>query len=188
MKTLNKDMEFVEVEVLEIKSKKFRYLSFIFKASLFFNIVLLLFILLYKPNCIYIKSPIEYTYQFDSLHIDTIKTYIKEKNIRFGDVLIAQILLESGELQSQLTIRTNNLVGMRIATKRPTTAIGNYKGYAIYRSWKESVIDYTLWQKQNTVNIKTEEEYINYLNKVYAEDSGYNIKIKNILNNLRRVK
>lgn len=36
---------------------------------------------------------------------------------------------------------------MRLAKKRPTTATGSNKGYAVYNSFEDSVTDFYLWME-----------------------------------------
>jgi hypothetical protein len=110
--------------------------------------------------------------------------------------VIAQIRLESGNMSSFLFRRTNNMLGMRFPFRRETTASGIFipsmdtiiKGnqqelkkyaklehYAAYDSWQDAVKDYKLWQESN---FKISERYLEFLGKVYAEDSLYTKKIR----------
>ena len=74
---------------------------------------------------------------------------------------------------------------MKIARRRPTTNKGEENGHAYYDNWKESVQDYAFFQAAYLNDIKTESEYLQYLNANYAGSSNYvnllNDIIKNIL-------
>ena len=110
----------------------------------------------------------------------------------------AQILIESGHLNSFLVSRTNNLLGMRYPFKRQTTAIGiflpdenivikgtqeelkkyrNKNHYAVYASWQDCVGDYKFWQDNC---FKLTERYLTFLGTYYAEDDQYVAKIKQL--------
>ncbi len=110
--------------------------------------------------------------------------------------VMAQILLESGNLGSALLKKTNNMLGMRFPFSRPTTAIGMYipsrdtiiygrqedlkkyrntGHYAVYKDWQDAVKDYKCWQKQNFI---LADRYLNFLGNIYAEDTLYISKIK----------
>ena len=67
---------------------------------------------------------------------------------------------------------------MKMAGARPSTAIGVNNSHALYESWEDSVLDYALYQSAFLRKLKTEKEYLQYLNKRYAEDSIYNINLK----------
>jgi hypothetical protein len=135
----------------------------------------------------------------------TIENFVLE--IKFNDIIckdevVAQAKLESNNFNSFLLKKTNNMFGMRYPFSRQTTAIGVYipkediivKGtqkelkkyigknvYAVYEDWKSAVKDYKMWQDKS-FNVK--ERYLKHLNNVYAEDSLYISKIKNITNNI----
>ncbi len=110
----------------------------------------------------------------------------------------AQMMLESGNLESFLTRKTNNLLGMRYPFKRSTTAIGLYlpdkqkivygdqksllkyrsmNHYAVYRTWLDCVADYKHWQDDC---FKLKDRYLTFLGNYYAEDEQYVQKIKSI--------
>ena len=103
---------------------------------------------------------------------------------------MAQAYAESGLGVSELAKTNKNLFGMRLARTRSTLAIGEEYGFAVFDSWKESVIDYKLWQ--NTVfgvnsNV-TEEVYYETLDKIYSNNNQYSNKIKEIIrtNNIKK--
>ena len=52
-------------------------------------------------------------------------------------------------------------------------------GYAYYNNWKESVLDYALYQAAYAKSINTEDDYYKLL-VTFAEDTSYIKKLKNI--------
>jgi hypothetical protein len=55
---------------------------------------------------------------------------------------------------------------------RPTTAIGENRGHAVYLNWRMSIIDYALYQS-SYLNDMDREQYIQYIKKNYSETSDY---------------
>ena len=106
-----------------------------------------------------------------------LKEYIIGLNIKFPHIVFAQAKLESGYFKSIIFKENNNLFGMKIASRRPTTNKGENRGHAVFDNWKESVLDYAFYQARFLGDIKTEEEYIQYLKANYAEDPGYVDKV-----------
>jgi uncharacterized FlgJ-related protein len=101
---------------------------------------------------------------------------IIELNIAHPDIVIAQAIIESGNFKSNIFKENNNLFGMKMPKYRKTTAIGINRGHAVYSSWRESVIDYALWQGKRA-RYSTKNQYLRRL-KSYAADPNYIIKIK----------
>lgn len=112
---------------------------------------------------------------------------IKEFDIQHPYIVLAQMNIESGNYQSNLANSNNNYFGMRHPTQRLTVSLGNKNGYARYRNWAYSILDYALWQRRYTWNL-TEEEYLTKLSSTYAEDPNYTAKVKNIAKNLENEK
>jgi hypothetical protein len=130
---------------------------------------------------------------------EALRNEIDELEIVCPDQAFAQLLLESGNLNSFLTDRTNNLMGMRYPFRRETIATGIYlpakdtiiygsqaslkkyagqNNYAVYACWQDAVRDYKLWQ---TTYFHLADRYLQFLGKVYAEDSSYEKKIKSVM-------
>lgn len=107
-----------------------------------------------------------------------------ESSILFPDIAFAQAVLESAHFKSSLFIRANNLFGMQLPTRRPTTAIGSTNGYSKYSTWNNSVLDYKLWQDFlfKRKGEMTRKEYLSYIKKWYATDPNYVNKINNSIN------
>ena len=133
------------------------------------------------------------------LNKKTLIAEINSRQILCPEMVFSQIMLESGNLQSFLVHRTNNLLGMRYPVKRKTKAIGLYlpsqdtvitgtqkelrkyasmNNYAVYQNWQDAIADYQLWQESS---FKVKERYLEFLGKVYAEDSAYTRKISSIM-------
>lgn len=108
---------------------------------------------------------------------DSVYNYIKELNIKHPEIVLKQARLESGNFQSKVFKNNNNMFGFKQAYKRPNTQIGTNRGYAVYEDWKQCVIDYALYQTYSAKNM-TKEEYINFLNKNFAEDNNYKDKLQ----------
>jgi flagellum-specific peptidoglycan hydrolase FlgJ len=101
---------------------------------------------------------------------------IIDLNIAHPDIVIAQAIIESGNFKSNIFKENNNLFGMKMPAYRKTTAIGINRGHAVYSSWRESVIDYALWQGKRA-RYSTKNQYLRRL-KSYAADPNYITKIK----------
>lgn len=103
---------------------------------------------------------------------DSVFTYIVELNIKHPDVVLKQAKIESGNFKSKVYLENNNMFGFKRAFKRANTQVDTNRGYAVYTSWQECVIDYALYQTYSAKNLGR-EEYINFLGKHYAEDPNY---------------
>ncbi len=125
-------------------------------------------------------------------------TELDANHIICPEQVFAQIMIESGHLNSYLAKKTNNLIGMRYPFKRSTTAIGiflpasnliikgkqtdlkkykNQNNFAVYQSWEDCIKDYKYWQDKS---FKLTERYLVFLGNNYAEDSLYVKKIKSL--------
>jgi uncharacterized FlgJ-related protein len=121
----------------------------------------------------------------DEFSKENLMAYIKELNIPFPRIVMAQAILESGHFKSKLYKNNNNLFGFIRAKKRKTTSIGSKNGYAYYNSWKESVLDYYLYSEAYLSNIKSEEEYLRYLNKHYSQSKNYSVTLKKVMKKIK---
>lgn len=129
---------------------------------------------------------------------ESLRQELDNQHVICPEQVYAQILIESGHLNSYLVTRTNNLLGMRYPFKRQTTAIGiflpdenivikgsqeelkkyrNKNHYAVYANWQDCVRDYKFWQDQC---FKLTERYLTFLGNYYAEDVHYVAKIKQL--------
>lgn len=102
-----------------------------------------------------------------------LKEMIDDLNIRFPHIVFAQAVLETGHFSSPIFLNNNNLFGMKEARVRQNVASGTQMGHACYNTWQESVVDYALYQARYLSHIKTERDYLDYLNNHYAEAQNY---------------
>jgi uncharacterized FlgJ-related protein len=98
---------------------------------------------------------------------------LKRLNIRYPHIVLAQSMIESGHFQSNIFKANNNLFGMKQARQRATTAIGTNLNHAYYHNWRESVMDYALFQSAYLRDLKSEKSYLLYLDKNYAMAPDY---------------
>ena len=103
---------------------------------------------------------------------DSVFTYIVELNIKHPNVVLKQAKIESGNFKSKVFIENNNMFGFKKAFKRANTQVDTNRGYAVYDSWQDCVVDYALYQTYSAKNL-SREEYIIFLGKHYAEDPNY---------------
>lgn len=111
---------------------------------------------------------------------DRLVDKLKELNIRFPHIALAQAKIESNDFRSRIFLENNNLFGMKQARVRINTATGTNRNHASYATWEDSVIDYALWCATYANQCKTEEQFYNLLSK-YAEASHYEEALKNII-------
>lgn len=108
---------------------------------------------------------------------------LKDLNVRFPHVVMAQAIIESGHFQSNIFRTNHNLFGMKQARMRCTTAKGTNLAHAYYDNWKESVYDYAFFQSRYLHDLKTEAQYLEYLDRNYAEAKNYDAAIKRVIEN-----
>jgi hypothetical protein len=135
-----------------------------------------------KINNFIEKVPIIIRPNQEVLNEKNLRNEIKKLNLKYEDVIIAQYKIESNEGKSHIFKENNNFLGLKEAKLRPTTALGTNLGHAFYSDWRNCLIDYSLWQLSNTRSINSQEEYIQLLGSIYAEDQSYMDKINKLLN------
>ena len=113
-----------------------------------------------------------------SLTWSNIDSYMSIIDIKKPEIVKAQIKHETGNLTSRFCLEQNNLFGMRLAKRRPTTAIGEGNHMAIYRTWQESLLDYKIWQDA----FYKGGDYYQFLSSHgYATDIWYLWKVRKLL-------
>lgn len=117
----------------------------------------------------------------DKFTPEKFRAYLDELNLPHADIVYAQSLLETGNFTSHIFKNNNNLFGMKVATIRPTTNIGEESGHAVFKHWRQSVIDYALYSSCYLKRM-TRAEYFQYLGSRYAENPNYVSTLKKILN------
>lgn len=129
-----------------------------------------------------VLSTIEWLSQQSRLPVSDqiVLDFMQQVGMEHPHIVLAQMKIESGNYTSKLALGNNNYFGMKQPRKRATTSIGDKNGYASYKSWVHSVLDYALWQKEYARSL-TEVEYLDSLT-TYAEDSSYRSKVEQIAN------
>lgn len=105
---------------------------------------------------------------------------IVDMKFKHPHIVLAQAKVETGHFSSKIFYENNNLFGMKMAWIRPTTAIGVFNNHAVYRNWRESLIDYALYTAYYTRE-KDEDELYAHLGKYYAEDPKYSQKVRRVV-------
>jgi uncharacterized FlgJ-related protein len=106
---------------------------------------------------------------------------LKELNLPYPHITLAQAKLESGEFSSRIFKENHNLFGMKEAKVRVNLAQGTQYGHAYYNSWEESVLDYAFWYSSYARKCKTENELFQLLDQQYAEADQYVSSLKHII-------
>lgn len=106
---------------------------------------------------------------------------MKQIGILYPEIVLAQAKIETGNFTSVIFIENNNLFGMKLPERRRTTAVGENRNHAKYKSWVQSVLDYKIWQDGMIHKAPTKRSYLAYLKRNYAEDKNYIKKIKQII-------
>ena len=117
----------------------------------------------------------------DSFSKEALVKELKRLNVRFPEIILAQSILETGHFSSRIFVENNNLFGMKEARARSTTAAGTQLGHAFYDDWKQSVIDYALFQNAYMNRLRKEKSYLKYLEKNYAEAENYDVRLLQII-------
>jgi uncharacterized FlgJ-related protein len=104
-----------------------------------------------------------------------------EIGIVYPDIVMAQAKIETAHFTSKIFRENHNLFGMKLPKQRSTTAIGEQHNHAEYTSWRQSVIDYKIWQDRVLTKVKSRRAYLKYLSKYYATDKQYVTLIKKMI-------
>jgi len=114
---------------------------------------------------------------------ENVYKYMKQINLRFPEIVLAQTILESKHYNSLLLSNNNNLLGLKEARQRVTFSTGTLFNHATFKSWKRCIDDYAVYQTKYYSKVETEEQYYNcLLESGYAEDPAYVKKVKQIRN------
>ena len=113
------------------------------------------------------------------LSYESIDFWMTYYGITNKSIVLAQIKLETNNLQSDLCKYQNNLFGLKMPHQRETTAIAERNGDATYSSFISCLEDYSVFQQ---TYYNPGDDYYEFLKKVgYAEDSAYISKLRNIV-------
>lgn len=116
---------------------------------------------------------------------DSVLNFIYDMRLEHPYIVYAQCIVETGNFTSTIMKENNNLFGMKLPERRATLALGVKRGHAYYRTWKESIIDYSLYQMAYMRGL-SEEEYFEKLKQSYASDEYYIKKIRQLKLSLSR--
>lgn len=96
--------------------------------------------------------------------------------------MLAVIKEESGHMTSKLTKTNNNLMGMKMPSKRPTTAIGVKNGFAKYKTKEDAIDDLNIYFETYIVpKGLSRKQAAYYLEKNYAKSQGYANRILDLI-------
>jgi hypothetical protein len=98
--------------------------------------------------------------------LDSIFNYICATKILHKDIVMKQVIWETGWLKGQYLMSRNNLFGFR------------YKEYLRFSSWQESVDYYEKWQQ--TYYLDPKEDYYNFLLRINYSNSRYPGHLKSL--------
>lgn len=107
---------------------------------------------------------------------ENLRNEIKRLNLKFPEVVYQQCIIEGASKTGKrwnnpIFIEGNNFLGLKKSFYRPSTAISwNQDYYCQYNSWRDCLLDYSLFQATFVSKIKSEQEYYQFLN-----DLGYSI-------------
>lgn len=177
-------MKLYRYDSKNLEYKKIPYIKNIFKYSL---IAVTIFTFLGVNT-----SPIRTKYVTDTENIllvnnpnnfseEKLILKIKELNLPYPHVTLAQAKLESGEFGSRIFKENHNLFGMKEARVRINLAQGTQYGHAYYANWEESVLDYAFWYASYARRCKSEDELFQLLDQQYAEADQYVSSLKRII-------
>lgn len=143
-----------------------------------------------KPKVVYVQNwkripVVVYRDKPDMFTEDKLISYLKALNIRYPEVVFAQAVIESGNFTSKKFKKDNNLFGMKKAKSRVTLALESNGSYAIFNTWRESVIDYALYQSMFVRKIKSRDAYIRHLADSYATSSNYSSHLIQVINEVK---
>ena len=143
-----------------------------------------------KPKVVYVQNwkripVVVYKDKPDMFTEDKLISYLKALNIKYPEVVFAQAILESGNFTSKKFKKDNNLFGMKKARSRATLALNSEGNYAKFNTWRESVIDYALYQTMFIRKIKSRDAYISHLADSYATSPNYSSYLIKVINEVK---
>jgi len=174
--------------IMKIKLNDLKYAAMLFGSAVG---LFMIFGIMSTPNVIYQTKKVYVTkeVQVDNtvpdLNKENVLAYMKELNIKFPHIVLAQAIIESGTFTSKICKENNNLFGMREARLRISNNLGTKHGHAVYKNWMESVVDYALYQATYLSKCKTESQYYAYLADSYAAGPHYSVTVKKLAEKLK---
>ena len=115
-----------------------------------------------------------------------IQYVLSHPNIKYKDIVIAQIIEETGYLTSKKFRTKNNVFGMKVSSRGYCLNSRNRGQYAVYRDFKHSIDDYAIYQQKKITKHKlyNKKLYLKYLSKYYAKNPKY---VKNLNNIIKKI-
>lgn len=112
--------------------------------------------------------------------------YLIQLHIKYPYVALAQLKLESANGTSDIFKNGNNLFGLKVPRYRATTALGTRNNHAYYSHWRQSILDYAFFctYSMNQENSSSQDEWVKYLGRNYAQDNSYEKKLIFILSKI----
>jgi hypothetical protein len=124
---------------------------------------------------------------YNELNETNVRRVLKAYGIKFPDIVMCQILLETNHFKSNICITNNNVTGMKFSYHRPSTAIYEAFHSAGYENWQASIMDYKLrteYYQGDTCT--TEQSYYNFLRRSrYCTTTGYLRILKTMVKKMR---
>ena len=142
--------------------------------------VLCISIIIICVYSVFKSQPKSQNIKYKTITEQEVEQILFETRIEHPEVVFAQIILESDSMQSKIAVDNNNILGMKMPAQRPTLAIGIKNGHAEYKSVRDCILDYVIFQQIYYRNL-SEEEYIDKLAKDYAQDPNYKEKLLKIM-------
>ncbi len=150
-------------------------------AVLFISVFFLSFIAVKKSEKEYITTEMEIDLKTNNTFSEeALIKEIKRLPFKYKDIILAQAMIESGHYKSPVFKEGRNLFGLREARSRATTAKGTVLNHAEYDNWKESVLDRLIYEVKYLDKLNR-KQYLLYLDRVYAEASGYDRSLEQII-------
>ena len=170
-------MELYEYDKDSLSFKKVSYVKWL-KIWTAMSVIVFLFGISRPPRTEVIEklTPIEQYIVINEANKFTEERFIEEikrLNFNFPHIVYAQSFVETGRWTSRIYRENNNLFGMKEAQVRAHLAVGTRYKHAYYNNWKESLYDYALYYSEYLSDIRTEEDYLEYINQRYAEHPEY---------------
>ena len=101
-----------------------------------------------------------------TLLMDSVLNYLCLSKIVHKDIVMKQVIWETGWLKGEFLMSRNNLFGFR------------HKEYLRFSNWKESVDYYEKWQQTNYLD--PNEDYYNFLLRIKYSNSRYPGHLKSL--------
>ena len=101
------------------------------------------------------------------------REYLDHLNIKYPWIAYSQSLIESAHFTSPVWKNNHNLLGLRKSTLRATKNKGTELNHAYFDTWKDCVDDYALWYNRYRICDLNETQYLEFLQKNYAQSPEY---------------